>query len=221
MTRVMERRWFALKNFHMLFYEDAHNLNYYLHHWDGGQSMEGFFQEVWKAFPWYMKLTAWFARYIPRYRKLVEAITRAQLKKLAHMEHGTMRWIRSGDEGRVKAFYGSLEAYMQIPDWDEDLPLLDHNQKYIRLEHGYDEKKTRLDMQDLQKAAAFRGGQLRSERWDGDLHANLGWTCCQNHSFNMSPHAVLKGGHWCMDCISPPWNYELLAKENPFAAQVL
>jgi len=35
--KVMERRWFALKNFHMQFFEDAGRLNNYLHHWEGGQ----------------------------------------------------------------------------------------------------------------------------------------------------------------------------------------
>jgi hypothetical protein len=37
----------------------------------------------------------------------------------------------------------------------------------------------------------------------------------------MTPHAVLKGGHWCLECISPPWNYKEIATKNSFAAQVL
>ena len=49
--RVMERNWFALKNFHMQFFEDAQVLNGYLHHWEGGQSLEDFYREVWKNSP--------------------------------------------------------------------------------------------------------------------------------------------------------------------------
>ena len=132
-----------------------------------------------------------------------------------------MNWIRSGDEGRIKAFYGSLEAYQQIPDWDRDIPSLDHNQPYHRLQHGYDEKKAAIDIQDLKQAAGFRGGSLLTESWEGDMHEGLEWRCCQGHVFEMNPHAVLKGGHWCMDCIAPPWNYQVLSEKNPFAAQVL
>ena len=76
-------------------------------------------------------------------------------------------------------------------------------------------------MQDLQKAAAFRGGQLMTADWDGDLHKALKWECCQGHAFTMTAHAVLKGGHWCMDCIAPPWDYQVQIEKNPFAAQVL
>ena len=221
LEKVMERKWFALKNFHMVFYEDAARLNNYLKHWEGGQGMEEYVREVWKKFPWYLKTTAWFANSFPPFRTLTEAITRAQLKKLAHQKHGTMHWIRSGDVGRISAFYGSEEAYGRIPGWDADLPSLDHGQPYRRLKHGYDEEKTGWEIRDLQQAAGFRGGRLLTENWEGDPHDRLSWECCRGHTFQMTSHAVLKGGHWCTECISPPWNYEALAKKNPFAAQVL
>lgn len=221
MTRVMERKWFALKNFHMLFYEDSEHLNTYLQHWEGGQGMEDYFREVWEKFPWYLKSAARFARHFPPFRALLEALTRVQLNRLAHQKDGTMHWIRSGDMGRIRAFYGSMDAYGQIPDWTGELPSLDHAQPYKRLQHGYDEKKPKIQIQDLRQAAEFRGGKLMSEQWKGEMHVKLKWECCQGHSFEMTPHAVLKGGHWCMDCISPPWDYQVLTQKNPFAAQVL
>ena len=221
LTRVMERKWFALKNFHMQFYDDTGRLNDYLHHWEGGQSLVDFYQEVWKNLPWYLKVTAWYAKYIPPFRGFVELMTRIQLKKLAHKEDGTMGWIDRNDTGRINAFYGSLEAYNQIPGWEEDMPSLDHDQSYQRLHHGYDENKKGLEIMDLQQAATFRGGALVSDNWDGDLHVSLHWKCCRKHSFHMTPHTVLKGGHWCMECISPPWNYRHMADKNPFATQVL
>ena len=219
--KVMERRWFALKNFHMLFYEDSGKLNDYLHHWEGGQTLEDYFGEVWKKMPWYLKATAWYAKYIPPYRGFVEAVTRGQLKKLAHKDDGTMGWIRNNDTGKIKAFYGSMEAYQEIPGWDQQMPSLDQSQHHLKLDHGYDELKEMLTQEDLQKAAAFRGGNLKAENWDGNMHRSLKWKCCQGHAFSMTAHAVLKGGHWCTECISPPWNYGILAEKNPFAAQAL
>lgn len=219
--KVMERRWFALKNFHMQFFEDSAKLNEYLHHWEGGQTQKDYFQDVWKNLPWYLKATAWFSKYIPPYRWIVEAATRAQLKKLAYMKDGTMAWIANGDVGKINAFYGSLEAYKKIPAWDEKMPSLDHGKEYKRLGHGYDESKEELEFIDLQQAAKFRGGTLTGKSWNGDMHETLTWKCCQDHTFELTPHAVLKGGHWCHACISSPWDYDSLVAQNPFAAQVL
>jgi len=219
--KVMKRRWFALKNFHMQFFEDSDRLNNYLHHWDGGDNMESYFREVWTRLPLFLKIIAWYAKHVPPYRLMLESGTRGQLKKLAHAEGGTMQWVESGDEGRISAFYGSMEAYRSIPGWDESIPSLDHSQPHTRLDHGYDESKKELELTDLLQAAVFRGGSLVSVDWDGHMHASLVWKCCQGHVFEMTPHAVLKGGHWCTKCISPPWDYRLLLDQNRFAAQVL
>ena len=219
--RVMERKWFALKNFHMMFIEDSGRSNEYLHHWEGGQSLEDYFGEVWKHMPWYLKATAWYSKYIPPYRWMVEAATRAQLKKLARKEDGTMGWIRNNNTGKINAFYGSMDACREIPGWDQNMPSLDQVQAHTKLDHGYDESKESLTLEDLQKAAGFRGGKLKTGDWDGKMHTSLNWKCCQDHAFKMTPHDVLKGGHWCTECISPPWNYEAVAEKNRFAAQVL
>jgi nucleoside-diphosphate-sugar epimerase len=223
--KVMERRWFALKNFHMQYFEDAGKLNDYLHHWDGGQTMESYLQEVWNRLPWYLKATAWGTRYIPPFRGFVEAATRKQLKRLAHRKGGTMYWVEQNDTGHINAFYGSREAFQSIPGWDQQKPSmdpsLDHNMAYTRLDHGYDESKVEIQLRDLHQAASFRGGSLVSEKWDGNLQVTIPWKCCQGHVFKMTPHAVLKGGHWCMECISPPWDYSMMALKNSFAAQVL
>jgi len=219
--KVMERKWFALKNFHMQFLEDSDKLNHYLHHWEGGQHMDDYIGDVRKNLPWYLKATAWFARYIPPFRIIVEAITRLELKKLAYKADGTMTWIANKDMGKIHAFYGSLEAYQHIPPWGEGMPSMDHSQEYLRLDHGYDESKEEFDIQDLHKAATFRGGQLVSNKWDGDVNTSLSWVCCQGHPFSMTAHAVLKGGHWCMECIAPPWNYHLIVNKNPFVTQLL
>jgi hypothetical protein len=162
---------------------------------------------------------------------MVQAITRGQLKKLAGKPDGTRYWIEHKDEGKIKAFYGSMEKYEAIPGWEAQMPSLDHTQPRKKLDHGYDESKKELELKDLKQAALFRGGLLNGEElegkqwdgeeWDGDMDMPLSWSCCQKHTFQMTPHSVLKGGHWCLECIAPPWNYDALAEKNLFAAQVL
>lgn len=219
--RVMERHWFALKNFHMLYYEDAEELNGFLHHWEGGQTQEDYYGVVWKKMPWTLKATAWCCKNIPPFRWMVERVTHRQLSRLALQADGSMRWVEENDSGKIRAFYGSMEALRAIPPWGELMPSLDTQQPATRLSHGYDESTDMLDQQALENAANFRGGVLKTASWDGDLQTRLSWACCQGHDFEMTPHAVLKGGHWCLDCIGPPWNYQAFAEENSFAAQVL
>ena len=219
--KAMERNWFALKNFHMQFYSDTYRLNEYLHHWDGGQTMEDFYKDVRNTLPRYLKITSWVNKYIPPCRWIVQKATHNQLKKLAQRKDGTLGWIRSSDNGKINAFFGSLEQYREIPGWGEEMPSLEHEQDHTKLDHGYDESKEHLDFEDLQRTAVFRGGSIESPVWEGDMQAPLYWKCCQDHTFLMTPHAVLKGGHWCLECISPPWKYREVAAKNNFAAQVL
>lgn len=218
--KAMERQWFALKNFHMQFFEDAYRLNEYLHHWEEGHSLEDFYHVVWKKLPWYLKLTARLNKFIPPFKWLVQKATHGQLKRLAYRPDGTMGWIRDGDTGKINSSFGSMEDFSSIPPWDQQMPSLDQRQDYTRLDHGYDESKERLTIDDLQRAAQFRGGALTSDSWDGDMRSQLTWECCQGHTFKMSPHAVLKGGHWCVECISPPWNYLKIVSKNRFARQI-
>ena len=220
-TRVMERRWFALKNFHCCFFEDAHVLNEYLHHWEGGVPLEDYYGQVWNALPWYLRLTGMLNRRCRPFRLLVQWITRMKLGRLALRKSGPLGWVRDNDDGRIRAFYGSMEALRNIPGWDEEIPPPHPDREYIRLEHGYDESKEQPDMSDLKQAAAFRGGSLVSREWDGDMFSPLEWRCCRDHTFAMTPNAVLKGGHWCVECLSRPAEYPAMAGQNPFMAQVV
>jgi hypothetical protein len=100
------------------------------------------------------------------------------------------------------------------------MPQLDPEPAWHRLDHGYDESKTQLDLADLQGAAKFRGGACLSSEWDGDLYATLSWRCAFGHEFTGKLHTILKGGHWCPVCVAPPWNFDEQARRNPFFAQV-
>ncbi|HET8842650.1 MAG TPA: hypothetical protein VFN35_14385, partial [Ktedonobacteraceae bacterium] len=88
---------------------------------------------------------------------------------------------------------------------------------------GYDETRphTELDLPDMQQAAEFRGGRcLSSHMVTGDMQSLLSWQCAFEHTFEASPNLVLLGGHWCPHCLPAPWNYDEIARRNPFFAQV-
>ena len=106
----------------------------------------------------------------------------------------------------------------------------DRPEDAVVLDHGYDETKplAELNIEDMRGAAKFRGGECLSETMTtGDLFTPLRWRCQFGHEFEMTPNTVLRGGHWCPDCLpkydpsSPnPWNFEAIAAGNPFFAQV-
>jgi len=215
---VSERKWFSLRNFHMQFYEDTHILNEYIHNW--GDSIETYKKDMWNALPWYMKLVAALNKTLPPFKWMVEKATYKKLKNMAERADGTLGWINGRNDMRVSAFYGSYEAFENIPDWDVDMPEMNHDIPWQRLDHGYDESKEVQELSDLQGAAEFRGGKCLSSEWTGDMYETLAWQCAFDHEFSAKPYTVLKTGHWCPECNAPPWNYDAVAKKNPFFAQV-
>lgn len=244
--RVMERNWFALKNFHMQYYEDADRLNSFLRHWEGGEQMADYFDGVWKAFPAPLKMAAWCSKRSRPFRWVVERATYLQLKRMAGKKEGPLYWVRHHDQGKMEAFFGSCRKWKEIPGWEVPLTMPGPDGEYRRLEHGFDEsglgfgvaqqqKATgdeattdhaarnmlSLALADLVSAVRFRGGSLEGSGWDGDLDEKLEWKCCQDHRFSLTPRTVLLGGHWCRECIAPPWDYGAFAEKNRFAAQVL
>lgn len=120
------------------------------------------------------------------------------------------------------AFYGSAEKRAAIGTWD-DVELFhasEENETYLN--HGYDESKglENLTLEDLQKAAAYRGGKCLAEAVPADIYTPITWECADGHVFKLSVNAVLQGGHWCPECYESTWHYADIAKKNPFYAQV-
>ncbi len=213
---IMDRNWFALRNFHCQYFEDSGILNEYIHNW--GDSLEDYYQLVQKHLPLSLKVVKHLNK-IPGIRKFVRRSARKRLEKMVDSKDGTRYWYRSGNVPRINAFYGSMEVYESIGDWNQfDESCL--RPEWKRLDHGYDESKSDLGISDLRQAATFRGGLLESESWDGDMYAKLLWCCAFGHSFEASPYLVLKTGHWCPECAPPPWDFDMMAKRNPFFAQV-
>ena len=132
-------------------------------------------------------------------------------------------WVKNNMDMRISAFYKSKEVFENIPDWDIYMPEEPAWFNYTRLDHGYDENKPsdELDLEDMQSAADFRGGSCLSQQMAaGELYIKLTWKCAFEHQFEASPNLVLKGGHWCPECVPPSWHFDEEANRNPFLAQV-
>ncbi|HEY4784556.1 MAG TPA: NAD(P)-dependent oxidoreductase [Bacteroidales bacterium] len=209
--KVVEPNWFAIRNFHGQWYEDSDKLEEYLHFRSG--SIFDFLNELKQKAPHAAKL----ARVIPSW-----IIKHFVFKPVANKPFGTLHWIKNNNLQRISSFFGTKEKWSAISSWEK--VKLEHPAKIpIRLDHGYDENKPKseLDIQDMKKAARFRGGQcLSMSMKKGDLRTKLEWECAFGHQFEASPTLVLLGGHWCPECLPTPWNYDQEAKRNQFFAQV-
>jgi len=214
-----ERRWYALRNFHMQYYEDSHVLNEYLHFWR--DSLDDYWPLLARDMPVSMKLLAFLCRRIPALRRQVEKATYNLMKDMVeNHRNGTVYWCKHRNDRRITAFYKDYATYEAIPGWGVAMPQLDPEPAWHRLDHGYDETRPQLALADLQAAARFRGGECLSTAWDGDLYTALAWRCAFGHEFTGKPYTILKAGHWCPVCVAPPWNFDEQARRNPFFAQV-
>lgn len=210
-TKVVDSNWFATQNFHGQWYEDSDELEKYVPFRSG--TLNDFFEALKKN----NRLMMTLARLVPAF-----VMKHLVFKPVANKPFGTLYWIKNNQVDRIKAFFGSKEKWQAIPNWSHLKPERP-SEMPIRLDHGYDESKPieELELNDVQQAAAFRGGKCVSLKMTkGDLTSKLSWECAVGHRFNASPKLVLMGGHWCPDCMPAPWNYEEEAKRNPFFAQV-
>jgi len=170
---VTERKWFALRNFHMQYYEDSGVLNDYLRHWR--DSLDDFWQAIGASYPPVIKITAYLCSKAPFVRKKVQEATYEIMRKMAEQHrNGTAHWYKNRNDLRISAFYKDYETYEAIPDWDGTDPVeFESRGEWQRLDHGYDESKDQLDLGDLQGAAGFRGGQcLAAEYFDEQARHN-------------------------------------------------
>lgn len=210
--KIFDPKWFVLRNFHGQWYLDSDVLENYLHFRENLPVGE-YFKRLRKSVPFYFRL----AKFVPAFA------IRLAMRSMAHKRGlGTMHWIKTGDERRINCFYGCIENWENIPGW-KDLDLSRPSQQAVHIDHGYDESKphSELGLEDMRGAAVFRGGKCLSDNMkNGDMAGKLRWECQFGHRFEASPALVLQGGHWCPDCLPPPWNYDKIAAGNPFFAQV-
>lgn len=215
---VTDRKWFALRNFHMQYYEDTGVLNEYIHNW--GDSIEDYVEVLKENQSRSLRFVAKMTSKSKKFKNMVQKTTYKKLKKMALDKTGTLYWYENKKDMRITSFYKDYKTFESIPDWGVDMPNMDLETEWKRLDHGYDESKKNHDLEDLKGAAKFRGGKCISSEWDGNLYTTLKWKCAFGHDFTAKPYTVIKAGHWCPECLAPPWKYDEIAKKNPFFAQV-
>ena len=218
--KVFEPRWFATRNFHGMWYTDADILENYLHFREN-LPLEDYFRRLTSKLPWYFSL----ARYVPA------SLIKAFLRPLAYRKGlGTQSWLKDDPE-KLAAYYGSEEEYRSITGWEQLRPA--HMEKNLDralatgeavvLDHGYDTSKPvhELSADELEKAAAFRGGRfLGPEESIGTKGAVFEWECEKGHRFKASLEYVLLGGGWCPECNAD--NAEKASTgRNRFISQIL
>ena len=109
--KVFEPQWFALKNFHGMWYTDADLLDEVLH-FRAYVPVDEYFTSMKSKLPWYYSLAclapAWAVRMFMKPYAFEKGM-------------GTQWWVEN-DPDRFRAYYGSREAYDAIRSWDDVRP---------------------------------------------------------------------------------------------------
>ncbi len=219
--KFFKPHWLASRNFHGLWFADGNELEELF-----GYQRDGV-HEYWKWIASQHKVFA-LGKLVPK--GLIDLFL---FRRLRNHPNSPYRWVKNGDIPRVTATFGSLaEAEALSHDWKDyrliakgdfgDYDAMRDVKNAALLSHGYDESLPMEDwtVQTMRDAASFRGGELVSEEI-GDPYTKILWKCHDGHTFEASPYTILRGGHWCPVCCQPtPWDFDRLAKNNPFFAQV-
>ena len=251
--KIFNANWFTTRNFHGMWYLDGDKLEEYLH-FRANVPVKDYFAQMAKAesLPWGIKFAS-----KTHIAKLFPHCVKAAMWFMANSkEHGTQWWVKKSQQPndkayqsackRIAAYYGTLEAYKAIPDW-KHFDVSHNSETPVLLDHGYDESKPKdqFTIEDMQKAAAFRGGKCLSQTMvKGDWDTQLDWQDANGNTFKASPRLILLGGHWSpfdMPCpyqqstldklqsqlsnvkcqlSTVPWHWDRVAKTNPFFAQL-
>jgi len=215
-ANCMDANWFGLRNFHLQYFEDSDVANRYLHY--HGDTTASHQAELRRTMRPALRLLTWLVQRVPPLRRVVEWGVRRSFKGLAERHrNGPRHWYLTRNDARVRAFFGSYEAYEAIAPDALTAPA-ERDGPWRRLDHGYDEEAERLDLGQLRAAAEFRGGNCLADEWDGDWRARLPWRCSVGHEFEARVATVLRGGHWCPDCLRG-WDGGRRAAREPFFAQ--
>lgn len=109
--KVFEPQWFALKNFHGMWYTDADVLEDYLH-FRANVPIDEYFASMKSKLPWFYSLAflapAWAVKMFMKPYAFEKGL-------------GTQWWVEN-DPDKFEAYYGSREAYEAIKSWDDVRP---------------------------------------------------------------------------------------------------
>ena len=109
--KVFEPQWFALKNFHGMWYKDADILDDILH-FRANVPVDEYFATMKSKLPWFYHLAflapAWAVKMFMKPFAFAEGL-------------GTQWWVENDPE-KFEAYYGSRDAYDAIRSWDDVRP---------------------------------------------------------------------------------------------------
>ena len=109
--KVFEPQWFALKNFHGMWYTDADRLDEILHFREY-MPVDKYFATMKSKLPWFYSLAflapAWAVKMF--------------MKPYAFEKGMGTQWWVANDPEKFEAYYGSREAYDAIRSWDDVRP---------------------------------------------------------------------------------------------------
>ena len=109
--KVFEPQWFALKNFHGMWYTDADKLEDYLH-FRSNTPVDEYFATMKSKLPWFYSLAFLAPSWAVRFFMKPYAFEKGM---------GTQWWVKNDPE-KFEAYYGSREAYDAIKSWDDVRP---------------------------------------------------------------------------------------------------
>ena len=109
--KVFRPEWFALKNFHGMWYTDADKLEDYLH-FRANTPIDEYFATMKSKLPWFYSLAFLAPSWVVRLFMKPYAFEKGM---------GTQWWVRNDPE-KFEAYYGSREAYEAIKSWDDVRP---------------------------------------------------------------------------------------------------
>lgn len=109
--KVFKPEWFALKNFHGMWYTDGDKLEDFLH-FRANTPIDEYFATMKSKLPWFYSLAflapAWAVKFF--------------MKPYAFEKGMGTQWWVDNDPEKFEAYYGSREAYDAIKSWDDVRP---------------------------------------------------------------------------------------------------
>lgn len=215
--KIFASHWFTTRNFHGMWYSDGDKLEEYLH-FRANVPIKEYFKQLAHSDSLPAGLKYAVRSKLVYASHLVPHIVKLAMYAMAtSKEHGTQWWIKHRKEQRIHAYYGSMEKYKAIPDWKE-MDLSHNSEEEMRMNHGYDEQKplNMLTLEDLQQAAAFRGGKClgpveKGKNGQALIDTPMQWQCAEGHEFIATPRLILLGGHWCPECFPFPYDEKAIA----------
>lgn len=216
---------FATRNFHGLWLADGDILQQMFDY--QRDSFHDYWKEIGNMYPIFK-----LGRFVPKF-----LLNLFFFKPLLGDANSPQTWVKNNETAKVQAYFGGMDNAKALPqNWDNvpvlakgdygDFDKLRADTKQNMFSHGYDESKklSELSLEELQKAAEFRGGKCLAEKVPENEYQKIKWQCQEGHIFEGSVFTILGGGHWCPECTMPQnninWRFDYLSKKNLFFAQL-